>query len=60
MLGAGLIDPKRPLASLLVNPAQSPLSWVNPTGNMPFDAALPFPEGRDAILAWAAACAPDD
>lgn len=60
MVEVGLVDPKRPLASLIANTHQSPLSWVNPTGDMPFDAAMPFPEGRDAIAAWVAACALDN
>lgn len=57
MVQIGLINPKNPLASMIGDPTQSPLSWVNPTGNMPFDATGPFPAGRDAILAWVAACA---
>jgi hypothetical protein len=57
MVEIGLIDPSNPKASLIGNPTQSTLSWVNPTGSMPFDATGPFPEGRDAVLAWVAACA---
>lgn len=60
MVGVGLIDPQHPLGSLIANPTQSPLSWINPTGSMPFDATAPLPAGRDAILAWVAACAPND
>ncbi|HEX4341218.1 MAG TPA: hypothetical protein VH062_35155 [Polyangiaceae bacterium] len=60
MVKVGLINPKEPLKSLIGDPTESPLSWVNPTGNMPFDGTGPFPEGRDAILAWVAACAPND
>lgn len=60
MVEVGLIDRKDPLASLIANSHQSPLSWVNPTGDMPFDAATPFPEGRDAVQAWVAACALDN
>jgi hypothetical protein len=60
MVEVGLVNPKRPLASLIANPHQSPLSWVNPTGDMPFDAVMPFPEGRDAVEAWVAACALDN
>jgi hypothetical protein len=52
---AGLINPSNPKASLIADPANSPLSWINPNGPMPQDAAGPFPEGRDAILAWVAA-----
>jgi hypothetical protein len=33
---------------------------VNPAGNMPKDALKSFDEGRDAIQAWAAACAQND
>jgi hypothetical protein len=60
MVKVGLIDPQHPLASRIASPTQSPLSWVNPTGDMPFDATGPQPVGRDAILAWVAACAPND
>jgi hypothetical protein len=58
MVAVGLIDTEDPLASLIGSATQSPLSWINPAGNMPFDASGPFPEGRDAVLAWVAACAP--
>ena len=54
---AGLIDTRNPTASLIGDPRNSPLSWINPNGPMPFDTPGPFPEGRDAILAWVAACA---
>jgi hypothetical protein len=57
---AGLINTAIPRRSLIADPANSPLSWVNPNGPMPFDSPGPFPEGRDAILAWVAAGAPDD
>jgi hypothetical protein len=60
MVSVGLIDPENPLMSLIANPNQSPLSWVSPTGDMPFDATGPFPEGRDAITAWVNACARND
>jgi hypothetical protein len=60
MVEVGLVDPQHPLASLLSNPTQSPLAWINPTGSMPFDMPAPLPAGRDAILAWVAACAPND
>ena len=54
---AGLIDTRNPTASTIGDPRNSPLSWINPNGPMPFDTPGPFPEGRDAILAWVAACA---
>jgi hypothetical protein len=60
MVQVGLIDVKNPSASLIGDLSESPLSWINPTGDMPFDKTGPFPEGRDAILAWVAACAPND
>ena len=60
MVEVGLVNPTDPAASLIGNTTQSPLSWINPTGNMPFDAPGPFPAGRDAILAWVAACARND
>lgn len=50
-----LVDPANPAASLIGDPKNSPLSWINPNGPMPFDSPGPFPEGRDAILAWLAA-----
>jgi hypothetical protein len=60
MVEAGLIDPAHPRQSALADTTQSPLSWINPVGDMPFDSAGPFPVGRDAILAWIAAGALDD
>ena len=53
----GLINTSNPTASVIGDPRNSPLSWINPNGPMPFDTPGPFPEGRDAILAWVAACA---
>lgn len=55
-----LIDPENPTASQIADPRSSPLSWINPSGPMPYDATGSFPEGRDAILAWVAACAQND
>jgi hypothetical protein len=60
MVHAGLIDVADPARSLIADPQRSPLAWVNQAGDMPFDASTPLPEGRDAILAWVAACAPND
>ena len=57
MVGVGLVDPSNPTASVLANAKSSPLNWINPDGPMPQDAPKPFPAGRDAILAWVAACA---
>jgi hypothetical protein len=58
---AGLIDTSNPTASKIADPRSSPLIWIDPTnGVMPQDALGPFPEGRDAILAWVAACAQDN
>lgn len=57
---AGLINPAVPRLSLITDPASSPLSWINPNGSMPFDGPRPFPEGRDAIVAWVVAGAPND
>ena len=59
-LDAGLINTAVPRLSLIADPVNSPLSWVNPDGPMPMDKPGPFPEGRDAILAWIAAGAPND
>lgn len=52
---AKLINPANPAASLIADPKNSPLRWINPNGPMPNDTPMPFPEGRDAILAWVAA-----
>jgi hypothetical protein len=60
MVQVGLVNPDDPAASMIGSPTESPLSWINPSGNMPFDVTGPFPAGRDAILAWLAACAPND
>jgi hypothetical protein len=57
MVSIGIIDPANPGASKIADPKNSPLNWVNPNGPMPQDAPKPFPEGRDAILAWVGACA---
>jgi hypothetical protein len=59
MLQIGLIDPKHPRASTIASPTKSPLSWVNPSGDMPFDATGPLDAARDAITAWVDACAPE-
>jgi len=52
---AGLINTAMPQKSLIADMRLSPLSWIAPDGPMPFDGPGPFPEGRDAILAWVAA-----
>jgi hypothetical protein len=57
MLSVDLINPGNPKTSVIGDPKNSPLRWINPNGPMPQDAAMAFPEGRDAILAWVAACA---
>jgi hypothetical protein len=59
-VSAGLINPANPTASLIGDPKNSPLAWINLNGNMPFDNANPLPAGRDAILAWVAAGAKND
>lgn len=55
-----LIDTSNPQASQIGDPRNSPLIWINANGFMPADALTPFPEGRDAIQAWVAACAQND
>jgi len=47
-----LVNTANPAASLLVDPQNSPLSWINPNGPMPFDTPGPCPEGAMAIRAW--------
>lgn len=59
MVNYGLINTRMPLSSRLGDPGSSPLQWVNPNGPMPADDVRRFDEGRDAILAWMAACAPE-
>lgn len=60
MVAQGLINTAMPLQSLIGDPKNSPLSWINPDGPMPFDQRGSFPEGRDAIQAWIRACAPNN
>jgi hypothetical protein len=57
---AGLVNKVNPSSSVIINPANSPLSWFNPNGPMPQDMPGPFPEGRDAILKWVMAGALND
>lgn len=60
MVGQKLINKANPLLSLIADPKNSPLKWVNHDhGFMPQDTPTPmdFPEGRDAIIAWVGACA---
>jgi hypothetical protein len=57
MVRVGLVNPNAPRSSLLASPTQSPLSWVNPSGDMPLDATGPLAAGRDAVAAWVDACA---
>jgi hypothetical protein len=52
---AALISPSNPTASPIADPRNSPLSWINPSGIMPFDTPGAFPEGCAAITAWVAA-----
>jgi hypothetical protein len=57
MVQIGLINTTNPIASRIADPKSSPINWVNPAGPMPADDPRPFPEGRDAIIAWVNACA---
>jgi hypothetical protein len=58
MVGFQLINEEDPIHSKIGDPKNSPLKWINEDfGIMPQDAVMPFPEGRDAILAWVGACA---
>ena len=57
---AGLINTAVPRLSRIADPVNSPLSWISPNGAMPFGQPGPFPEGRDAILAWIDAGARND
>lgn len=59
MLGVGLIDPRAPARSTIVDPHRSPLTWFNPrSGNMPLDAQGENDTAKAAIEAWIAAGAP--
>lgn len=60
LVGGGLVSPADPTRSLIADPANSPLSWINPNGPMPFMATGPNPTARDAIVEWVAAGAHDD
>jgi hypothetical protein len=60
MANYGLINTRTPLSSRLGDPGSSPLRWFNVNGPMPADNPTPFDEGRDAIAAWIAACAPNN
>jgi hypothetical protein len=60
MVSIGLVDPAQPRRSAIIDSTQSPLSWFNPVGDMPFDSPGPYPDGRDAIAAWVAAGALDN
>lgn len=60
MVKAGLIDTAHPGASVIADPGNSPIRWINPNGAMPFDGAGANPAGRDAIVAWVAAGARND
>lgn len=57
MVNIGIIDPADPRHSTIGDSKNSPVSWVNLSANMPQDAVMAFPAGRDAIVAWVAACA---
>jgi hypothetical protein len=57
MVSIGIIDPMFPRASVIADPKNSPLRWINPNGPMPQDAVKAFPEGADAIMKWVATCA---
>ena len=60
LLKVGLVDPKDPTHSLIADPANSPLRWINRNGPMPFDDPSPNVEGGAIIEAWVAAGARDD
>lgn len=60
MVSIELINPANPKLSLIGDPRNSPINWISVSGPMPQDAVMPFPEGRDAILAWVAAGAPNN
>jgi hypothetical protein len=49
-----LVNPSNPMGSLIIDPRNSPLSWINANGPMPQDAPGAFPEGAAAIRAWIA------
>jgi hypothetical protein len=57
MVSIEIINPAAPRTSRIGDPMSSPLRWVNVNGPMPQDTPMAFPEGRDAVIAWVAACA---
>jgi len=60
-VGGFLVDPKNPSASILVDPANSPLIWFNEThGTMPKSALAPNPDAKRDVAAWISAGAPND
>jgi hypothetical protein len=60
MLSIGLIAPGTAKLSALADPKNSPLVWINPNGFMPADDLDAFPEGGEAIRAWAASGSPNN
>ncbi len=60
LVGVGLIDPHAPTHSLIADPENSPLSWINPNGPMPFDSPGANPTARAMIIEWVAAGAHED
>jgi hypothetical protein len=51
LVGAGLVDTKNPLASVLGDPKRSPLAWFG-EGLEPFDDPSPNAEAAQAITRW--------
>jgi hypothetical protein len=54
----GLLDTSNPTASVIGNPATSPLSWFGNGGPMPLDEPQTNPAAAAAVTGWLAAGAP--
>jgi len=60
-VGGFLVNTKNPGASILSDPASSPLIWFNEAhGTMPKSALVPNPDAKRDIAAWVSAGAPND
>jgi hypothetical protein len=60
-VGGQLVNPRSPSASVMLDPANSPIYWFNEAGgNMPEGALAPNAAAKAEIAAWINAGAPND
>ena len=59
LVAAGLVNATTPSKSTIVDPALSPLAWIN-GGPMPKDNAVPNAAAKAALQAWVALGAPNN